>query len=181
MLSFTVSANFLKHVNALSSSSFTAYERPSFEWCLWKAITEHHEELTGRGFPDAKDARSISIVGRIAAIVDRFDNMLFVGAMGTFDFDSAVEELRCSAGALDKRLINVFLSDVEALREYTADIYETEKNKPAPDTYGIKLEYRARYKVGEKAVAIGNPLGMELLNFLKILMILASAELKHLL
>ena len=129
-----------------------AYDRPSFEWCLAKAITEHHEELTGRGFPDAKDARSISIVGRIAAIVDRFDNMLFVGAMGTFDFDSAVEELRCSAGALDKRLINVFLSDIEALREYTADIYEAEKNKPAPDTYGIKLEYRARYKVGEKTV-----------------------------
>ena len=38
------------------------------------------------------------------------------------------------------------------MREYTKDIYETEKNKPAPDTYGIKLEYRPRYKVGEKAI-----------------------------
>ena len=129
-----------------------AYERPSFEWCLTRAITEHHEELTGRGFPEAKDSRSISIVGRIAAIVDRFDNMLFVGSMGTFDFDSAVEELRGLIGPLDKRLINVFLDDIEALREYTTDIYETEKNKPAPDTYGIKLEYRERYKVGEKKV-----------------------------
>ena len=129
-----------------------AYERPSFEWCLWKAITEHHEELTGRGFPEAKDARSISIVGRIAAVIDRFDNILFVGSMGTFDFDSAVEELRGSIGALDKRLINIFLEDLDALRTYTMDIYETEKNKPAPDTYGIKLEYRPRYKVGEKSV-----------------------------
>ena len=129
-----------------------AYERPSFEWCLWKAITEHHEELTGRGFPEAKDTRSISIVGRIAAIIDRFDNILFVGSMGTFDFDSAIEELRGSIGALDKRLINIFLDDLDALREYTKDIYETEKNKPAPDTYGIKLEYRPRYKVGEKAI-----------------------------
>ena len=127
-----------------------AYDRPSFEWCLSKAITEHHEELTGRGFPEAKDARSISIVGRIAAIADRFDNILFVGAMGTFDFDSAVEELRGSIGALDKRLINIFLSDIDALREYTADIYKTEMNKPTPDTYGIKLEYHKRYKAGEK-------------------------------
>ena len=129
-----------------------AYDRPSFEWCLAKAITEHHEELTGRGFPEAKDARSISIVGRIAAIVDRFDNMLFVGAMGTFDFDSAVEELRGSIGALDKRLINIFLSDIDALREYTVDIYKTEMSKPTPDTYGIKLEYRKRYKAGEKNI-----------------------------
>jgi EAL domain-containing protein (putative c-di-GMP-specific phosphodiesterase class I) len=129
-----------------------AYERPSFEWCLWKAITEHHEELTGRGFPEAKDARSISVVGRITAIVDRFDNMLFVGSMGMFDFDSAVEELRCSIGALDKRLVNIFLSDIDALRDYTLDIYETEKNKPTPDTYGIKLEYRPRYKAGEKKI-----------------------------
>ena len=129
-----------------------AYERPSFEWCVSKAITEHHEELNGRGFPEAKDARSISIVGRITAVVDRFDNILFVGSMGTFDFDSAVEELRGMVGALDKRIVNAFLSDVEALREYAVDIYEAEKNKPAPDTFGIKLEYFPRYKAREKAI-----------------------------
>ena len=129
-----------------------AYERPSFEWCVSKAITEHHEELNGRGFPEAKDARGISIVGRITAVVDRFDNILFVGAMGTFDFDSAVEELRGLIGALDKRIVNAFLSDVEALREYTKNIYETERNKPSPDTFGIKLDYHPRYKVGEKEI-----------------------------
>ena len=129
-----------------------AYDRPSFEWCLCKAITEHHEELTGRGFPEAKDARGISMVGRIAAIADRFDNILFVGSMGTFDFDSAVEELRGSIGALDKRLVNIFLEDIDELREYMTDIYETERNKPSPDTYGIKLEYFPRYKAGEKEI-----------------------------
>ena len=127
-----------------------AYDRPSFEWCLYKAIAEHHEELTGRGFPEAKDARSISMVGRITAIADKLDNILFVGSMGIFDFDSAVEELRCWSGALDKRLINILLDDIDALREYLTDIYETERSKPSPDTYGIKLEYFPRYMVGEK-------------------------------
>ena len=129
-----------------------AYERPSFEWCLLKAITEHHEELTGGGFPEGRDSRSISIVGRITAVVDRFDNILFVGSMGTFDFDSAVAELRGAVGALDKRLVSAFLSDVEALREFASAIYETEKNKPSPDTYGIKLEYFPRYTVGVKEI-----------------------------
>lgn len=129
-----------------------AYERPSFEWCVCQAISEHHEELTGRGFPNGKDARGISIVGRITAVVDRFDNILFVGAMGTFDFDSAVEELRGLIGALDKRLVNAMLEDIDALREYASAIYETEKNKPSPDTYGIKLEYFPRYKIGEKEI-----------------------------
>ena len=129
-----------------------AYERPSFEWCVSKAITEHHEELNGRGFPDGKDARSISIVGRITAVVDRFDNILFVGSLGTFDFDSAVEELRGMVGALDKRIVSAFLSDIDALREFALGIYEAERSKPSPDTYGIKLEYFPRYKVGEKQI-----------------------------
>ena len=127
-----------------------AYDRPSFEWCLSKAITEHHEELTGRGFPEGKDARSISIVGRITALADKFDNILFVGSMGTFDFDSAVEELKGFSGALDKRLLSIFLSDVEALRNYATDIYKIEMSKRSLDTYGIKLEYFPRYKAGEK-------------------------------
>ena len=126
-----------------------AYDRPSLEWCVAKAITEHHEELTGRGFPEGKDARSISIIGRIAAIADRFDNILFVGAMGTFDFDSAVEELRGLSGALDKRLINILLSDIDDLREYTTNIYKIELNRSA---HGIALEYHPRYKVGEKKI-----------------------------
>ena len=129
-----------------------AYDRKTFEWCVARAISEHHEALTGRGFPEARDARSISIVGRIAAIADRFDNLLFVGSMGVFDFDSAVEELRGSVGALDKRIINAFLSDLDALREHAVTIYESEKSKPSPDTYGIKLDYFPRYKVGEKAI-----------------------------
>ena len=129
-----------------------AYDRPTFEWCVAKAISEHHEELIGTGFPCAKDARGISIVGRITAIVDRFDNMLFVGALGTFDFDSAVSELKALEGVLDKRLISVMLEDIDALREYTKEMYEAEQNKKSPDTYGIKLEYSPTHRNGEKGI-----------------------------
>lgn len=129
-----------------------AYDRPSFEWCLCKAISEHHEELTGTGFPCAKDARGISIVGRITAVADRLDNMLFVGAMGTFDFDSAISELAGLSGALDKRIIKVMLDDVDALREYTKNIYDAQMSKKSPDTYGIKLEYAPTFRNGEKGV-----------------------------
>ena len=129
-----------------------AFERPSFEWCLCRAITEHHEELTGTGFPEGKDTRGISIVGRIAAIADCFDNMLFVGAMGTFDFDSAVSELYGRIGALDKRLVNIFLADLDGLREFAKGLYDAEVNKPAPDSYGIKLGYTPRFKAEEKGV-----------------------------
>lgn len=129
-----------------------AYERPSFEWCVSKAISEHHEELTGTGFPCAKDARGISIIGRITAVADRFDNMLFVGSLGTFDFDSAVAELSGLSGALDKRLINALLEDTDALREYTKEIYDAEQNKKSPDTYGIKLEYAPTYRNEKKGI-----------------------------
>lgn len=129
-----------------------AFERSSFEWCLCRAITEHHEELTGTGFPEGKDTRGISIVGRITAIADQFDNILFLGAMGTFDFDSAVSELRGKIGALDKRLVNIFLEDLDALREFSKDLYDTEMNKPAPSSYGIKLDYAPRYKAEEKNI-----------------------------
>ena len=129
-----------------------AYDRPTFEWCVAKAISEHHEELIGTGFPCAKDARGISIVGRITAIVDRFDNMLFVGALGIFDFDSAVSELKALEGVLDKRLISVMLEDIDALREYTKEMYEAEQNKKSPDTYGIKLEYSPTHRNGEKGI-----------------------------
>lgn len=129
-----------------------AYDRPNFEWCLCKAISEHHEELTGTGFPCAKDSRGISIVGRIAAVADRFDNMLFVGAMGTFDFDSAIAELEGLSGALDKRLVKVLLEDADALREYTKNIYDAQMSKKSPDTYGIKLEYTPTFRNGEKGV-----------------------------
>ena len=129
-----------------------AYDRPTFEWCVSKAISEHHEELIGTGFPCAKDARGISIVGRITAVVDRFDNMLFVGALGTFDFDSAVSELKALEGVLDKRLIAVMLEDVDALREYTKEMYDAEQSKKSPDTYGIKLEYSPAHRNGEKGI-----------------------------
>lgn len=127
-----------------------AYERPSFEWCLCRAMTEHHEELDGHGFPAQKDSRGISIVGRIAALADRLDNLLFVGAMGVFDFDSAIAELKGMSDALDKKLLKVLLDDVDALKAYAKDIFDAQCNKPAPDTYGIKLEYEAVYDADVK-------------------------------
>ncbi len=127
-----------------------AYDRPSFEWCLCKAMTEHHEALDGRGFPNGKDSRSISIVGRIAAIADRLDNLLFVGALGVFDFDSAIAELGKMDDVLDKKLLKVLLADLDALKAYTKDIFDAQCNKPSPDTYGIKLEYEPVYSVEDK-------------------------------
>ena len=126
-----------------------AYDRPTFEWCLSKAISEHHEELIGTGFPCAKDARGISIVGRITAVVDRLDNMMFVGALGTFDFDSAIAEFSALSGVLDKRLVSIMLEDVEALRQYTKKLYDVQQRKK---DHGIKFEYVPTHRNGEKGV-----------------------------
>ncbi len=126
-----------------------AYDRPTFEWCLSKAISEHHEELIGTGFPSAKDARGISIVGRITAVVDRLDNMMFVGSLGEFDFDSAISEFSALSGVLDKRLVSIMLEDVEALRQYTKKLYEVQQRK---NDHGIKFEYVPTYRNGEKGV-----------------------------
>ena len=127
-----------------------AYSRPSFEWCLCKAITEHHEELNGKGFPKAKTCRNISLVGRIAAIADKLDNLLYIGLLETFDFDSAVSELRGMTEILDKKLLDVLFDDIDNFKVYAKYIFDTYCSKPSPDRYGIKLQYEPIFSVEDR-------------------------------
>ncbi len=130
-----------------------ASRRGEFEWCVWKAITEHHEQMNGEGFPRGKSSNTISMVGRITALCDAFDNLLFVGAVGKFDFDSAVSELLGMAKvSLDGRLVRIFLEDREALRRYMKDIFDKAEARPAPDELGMQLRYTPIFDLEKKKI-----------------------------
>ena len=133
--------------------SFEDSSPRSFERYLYLAITEHHESVSGDGFPKGLLKGEISIVGKIAAIVDSFDHLLFVGKTDEIDLDNAVAELRNQAGkTLDPYLVNVFLENIDTLKKSVEYILLRDKNKRRTDAYGIKLFYHSVYDIRDNTV-----------------------------
>jgi len=126
--------------NALGVS-FDEYTPKSFERFLYNAIKEHHES--------AVDGADISFVARITAIVDRFDNLMFVGKIGEPDFDGALSALRelSKTDVLDKRLTYIFTEDEALLRQFAEYVESYDKNKRKTDAYGMRLYYHPVYNV----------------------------------
>lgn len=126
----------------------------SFASYVYSAIAEHHERMDGGGFPYGKKGEEISLVGRITAIADAFDNLLFVGSSGKIDFAAAVNELRSLSGdVLDARLVSLFLSDEEALRGFIDFIDEKLTSRRKRDKYGILVWYEPVMDIRENKLS----------------------------
>ncbi len=137
-------AHALEGVDAVQEAAIallSEYGPRSFERYLEYAITQHHERMDGTGFPRGLAAHEIAPVARITAVVDAFDNLLFVGNT-EYSFDAACVGLEAMAGkALDGELVIRFLEDREVLRDYVNAIIEKEQNKRRTDAYGMRLLY----------------------------------------
>ena len=144
---------FIEHVCDIDLSSFS--DR-AFESYVYAAITEHHEQADGCGFPKGIKAKSMSVVGKITAIADTLDNLLFVGVTegaGERGVSQAVETLWGMAGReLDKTLVKKLLEDKQALCSFLDYIDTRNQNKQRRDQYGLQLRFAGIYNVQENRV-----------------------------
>ena len=74
-------------------------------------VTEHHERMDGSGYPNGLKGEQISIMGRLAGIVDTFDAMTSVRPYRehTFSVEDALQHLEDQAQEkFDKEIVKAF-------------------------------------------------------------------------
>ena len=125
----------------------------SFEHCVYLAITEHHERADGSGFPYGKRGEDTSLVGKITALANTLDHLLFVGCTDWCDFDGAMAELeKLSGTALDATLVGVLLDRKEAFREFASYLFDSEIRNIKKNSYGIRFFYHPVVSLKDKRV-----------------------------
>ena len=132
---------------------FDSFGDRAFERYVYAAITEHHEQADGCGFPRALRTEAMTVVGKIAAIADTLDNMLFVGTTeGAQEVGvaSAVEALEGMAGReLDRDLVKALTRDKTALCGFLEYIDTRNQNKRKRDAYGLQLSFSSICNIQE--------------------------------
>lgn len=132
---------------------FDSFGDRAFETYVYAAITEHHEQADGCGFPKGTRAENMSVVGKITAIADTLDNLLFVGATegaGEVGVSQAVDTLEGMAGReLDETLVKALLDDKQALCGFLDYIDTRNQNKRKRDQYGLQLSFSGIYNIQE--------------------------------
>ncbi len=135
-----------------SGITFDKFKENSLEHLVYCAILEHHENFDGSGYPNGNAGENISFVARLIAVIETFDNLLFVGN-SNIDFEYAVNELMQRAGKqLDDNIVNILLKDKESLKDFVEYINEKEKDNRKKDRYGLQLRYRPLMNVRENIV-----------------------------
>lgn len=129
---------------------FEPYRENSLAKTLYYTIVDHHENYDGSGFPAGKKGEEISFIGRLTAVIETFDNLLFVGNANAINFEEAVQALKALAGTrLDEEIVNLLTSDEKTLQEYVKYINVREKDNHRKDRYGLQLRYRPIMNVRE--------------------------------
>jgi len=143
----------VRFVEQLCDIEFGSFGERAFESYVFAAIAEHHEQADGCGFPRGMRADATSVVGKITAIADTLDNMLFVGAVESaqqMGVMTAVEQLADMAGReLDKALVDKLLEDKQALCGFLDYIDTRNQSKRKRDAYGLQLSFSGIYNVQE--------------------------------
>lgn len=88
-------------------------EAGGFEESLVQACYEHHERMDGTGYPAALPGDQLSLLGRMAAICDAFDD-LANPFDGSADADPAcvIEAMQDDVGAFDPAILREFVAMV---------------------------------------------------------------------
>ena len=133
---------------------FTKFGKMAFESYFLQAMTEHHERIDGRGFPKHLTSETMSLTGKICALVDRFDTLLFIDKEEEYDFDKAVEALGKIAGKkVDGDLFDILISDMQALRNFVKYVVNLEKRRKNRDQYGLQVMYKPIINVRENVLS----------------------------
>ena len=76
-----------------------------------KAVSQHHEVLSGKGYPRGLRGDSVNLFGRIVGIANSFDNLitpkLYKHALSPFE---ALRVLVAEKGNYDTRILSIFIS-----------------------------------------------------------------------
>ena len=88
---------------------------------------QHHEKYDGTGYPNSLKGESIHIYGRIVAIADVFDALMFPRSYkDSWDVDKVLDYIKSMSGKhFDPRLISLFFNNIDDF----LDIYEVEREK----------------------------------------------------
>ena len=122
----------------------------SFEQYLCSAITEHHEQADGCGFPKGLSAEQTSLTGKIAAIADTMDNLLFMGRAESAPIEQTITTLREMAGReLDAQLIDCLLADTPQLVKFLTYMDANNQGRRKQDAYGLQMFFTGIYNVRE--------------------------------
>ncbi|MBR5250515.1 MAG: EAL domain-containing protein, partial [Clostridia bacterium] len=133
----------LKQIQDSNEILLGMYKDNTLEKMLYYAILDHHEHFDGTGHPSGKSGEEISFVARLTAVVDAFDNLLFVGRSNQIDFEGAVKDLQAKADKqLDGNIIEWLLLDVNDLKSFVSTINTKERDGRKKDRYGTQLRYR---------------------------------------
>lgn len=122
----------------------------SFEQYLYQAITEHHEQADGCGYPKGLDAASTSLTGKITAIADTLDNLLFVGRTDAAPVEEVLTKLDEMAGReLDAELVRAMLADRGMLLKFLLYMDANNRGKRQQDAYGLQMHVNGIYNIRE--------------------------------
>ena len=128
-------------VEEICGVALASYKENSFGGVLYRVLSDHHR------FDEAyrsEDNSSISFAANFCAVIDLFDNCLFVGEANEIDLPGAVAKLREGIEhGLDRRVVSALVDDLEALENYVNYIYKLEdrSRKSDREQYGIGLRY----------------------------------------
>ncbi len=132
----------VKLIDAICDIDLASFGERKLERYVYEAITEHHESADGCGFPRRLTANNSSVTGKITAIADTIDNLFFVGATETRDYEALTEKLAEMSGVeLDSGLLGVMLEDREAFLSFIRYVDTRYKNKRKTDNYGLQLRF----------------------------------------
>ena len=140
-------------VEELCKVTLSDYSERSYGGILYRVLTEHHsfdEENSTYGVED------LSFASNLCAVIDLFDNCLFVGASGDIDLVGAVTRVKDGIErGFDGRIVSALVDDYQALENFVYHIYELEdkSRKSNCERYGIGLRFERIMDFASNVVA----------------------------
>jgi len=128
-------------VQEICGASLSDYKENSYGGILYRVLSEHHNLDAEYS---AKRSHGISFAANLCAVIDTFDNSLFVGTANEFDFSGAVEKVKDGINrGLDRRIVSALTDHPQALEHYVRAMYKLEDKTRRDDCepYGIGLRY----------------------------------------
>lgn len=86
-----------------------AQDMPGFPRQAMAIILQHHEEMSGRGYPSGLAGDKISPLARIVYITNRFDNLLNARADSRLTPHEAIKAIYAERAAMDSRFLSAFI------------------------------------------------------------------------
>lgn len=133
--------------------TLSAYKETSFGGVLYRVLSEHHRfDFENK----AENAQNISFASNFCAVIDLFDNCLFVGTAGEIDFLGAVAKVKEGIDlGLDRRIVSALVDDLQSLENFVNYIHKAEDKdrRGEREQYGIGLRYEKVMDVASNTVA----------------------------